>query len=274
MLTSYNRIMKEIIDFKYLDCGKDDLNNKKHSHSNCYEMLFVRSGSGTIMVKDKLFDIKSGGLYFINGMDIHCSVPEKAEEYIRSKLVIDSSYINHVAEITGAFEIIEDLFTKSGGRYVNIYDTDLIDTELLKIKSALEHNTMYTAAQITAAVFNIFILAHSDKTTHRSAISNKVSSILDFINNRIEQKITLDDISANVHIGKYYMCHLFKNTVGMTISEYILSRRISIAKKKLLYTDLPISEIALSSGFSSFAYFSKIFREYEGVTPKEFREKA
>lgn len=266
--------MKEIIDFKYLDCGKDDLNNKRHSHSNCYEMLFVRSGSGVIMVKDKLFHIKSGGLYFINGMDIHCSVPENSEEYTRSKLIIDSSYINRVAKAMGAFEMIEDLFIKSGGIYVNIYDTDLIDTELLKIKSALEYNTIYTSAQITAAVFNIFILAHSDKTSHRASISNTASAILDYINNRIEQKITLDDISASVHIGKYYMCHLFKSTVGMTISEYILSRRISIAKKKLLYTDLPISEIALSSGFSSFAYFSKIFRKYEGVTPKVFRDKA
>lgn len=264
--------MKEIIDFKYRDSGPDNLNHKKHSHSNCYEMLFVRSGSGVIMVKDKLFPIKPNGLYFINGMDIHCSSPEKSEEYTRSKLVIESAYINHIARLTGMFEVIEDLFIKSGGLYVKPCDAEAIDAQLLKIDAALSGETIYTGAQVTAALLHIFTLAHSDKSAHSPAISNQVSSILDYINNRIEQKITLDEISENVHMSKYYMCHLFKETIGMTVNEYTLSRRISIAKKKLLFTSLPISEIALSSGFSSFAYFSKIFREREGVTPKEFRK--
>ncbi len=268
----YNKAMKEIIDFKYRDIGKDDLNNKKHSHGNCYEMLFVRSGNGVIMVKDKLFHIKPGGLYFINGMDIHCSVPEVPEDYTRSKLIIDSNYINRIAEATGLSEAVEDLFIKNGGLYIKSSETEAIDAEFLKIDASLRSETMYTRAQVTAALLHIFALAHSDKSMHSQAISNNVSSVLDYINNRIEQKITLDEISANVHMSKYYMCHIFKKTIQMTVSEYILSRRISIAKKKLLYTSLPISEIALSSGFSSFAYFSKIFREHEGVTPKEFRK--
>ena len=264
--------MKEIIDFKYRDSGPDDLNNKKHSHGNCYEMLFVRAGSGVIMVKNKLFPIKPDGLYFINGMDIHCSSPENPDEYIRSKLVIESAYINHIARLSGLSEVIDDLFIKSGGLYVRPCDVEAIDAELLKMDAALSDNTIYTGAQVTSALLHILILAHSDKSAYSPAISNKVSSVLDYINHRIEQKITLDEISAHVHMSKYHMCHLFKETVGMTVNEYTLSRRISIAKKKLLFTSLPISEIALSSGFSSFAYFSKIFREHEGVTPKEFRK--
>jgi hypothetical protein len=42
--------MKEIVDFKYKEQGKDELNNKKHSHNNCYEMLQIWSGEGVVMV--------------------------------------------------------------------------------------------------------------------------------------------------------------------------------------------------------------------------------
>ena len=65
---------------------------------------------------------------------------------------------------------------------------------------------------------------------------------------------------------------LFKETTGMTITDYILSKRIAAAKKRLAYTNDPLSLIAMECGFSSFAYFSKIFKEKNGLSPRDFRK--
>lgn len=264
--------MKEIIDFKYRDSGKDDFNNRKHSHGSCYEVLFVREGSGVFMVKDRLFPICAGGLYCINGMDIHCSVPEAADKYIRSKLVIESEYVNRVAQATGSFEIIEDLFITDGGSYIETNASVDFDALFLKLRGAVDGARLYAGGQTAAALLDILTLAHKNKSTGSAVLSNQVSAILGYINNNLYQKVTLDELSGFVHMSKYHMCRVFKETTGMTILSYILSRRISGAKKKLVYTDLPISEIALSCGFSDFSYFSKMFHMYEGVTPREFRQ--
>jgi AraC-like DNA-binding protein len=266
--------MKEIVDFKYKEHGRDDLNNKKHSHNNCYEILQIWSGDGVIMMKNKLYPIKSGWVYFINGMDIHCSVPKNPDEYVRSKIVIESEYINKIANLTGSSQMIYDLFIKDGGTCIEwgLGEAAGIDEELLKINDSLNESTIYTNVTVATSLFNIFCSAHSNKNAYNAPLSNKISKVLEYINKNIERKITLDEICDHVHVSKYYLCRTFKETTHLTILDYILFRRISIAKKKLLYSDMPLSDIAISSGFCSFSYFSKMFRLCEGVTPSQFRK--
>ena len=270
------KTLKEIADFNYKAHGKDVLNNKKHSHNNCYEILQIWSGDGVVMVKNKLYPIKSGSVYFINGMDIHCSAPKNSKEYVRSKIIISSEYINKIAEHTESFEILNDLFIKSGGMCIEFgqNETAIIDELFLKIKDNLSENTIYTNVNVASAIFEIFTYAHANKNTHNHpALTNKISEVLQYINRNIDNKITLDEICNCVHTSKYYLCHIFKETTHMTIIEYILFRRLSIAKKNIIYTDKSLADIAMSSGFSSFSYFSRMFHVYEGVTPSEFRKR-
>jgi len=266
--------LKEIADFKYKEHGKDVLNNRKHSHNNCYEILQIWSGEGVVMVKNKLYPIKSGSVYFINGMDIHCSVPKNSNEYIRSKIIISSKYINKIAEFTNSFKILDALFIKSGGMCIELgqNETAIIDEAFLKIRDNLSEDTIYTSINVATAIFEILTYAHGNINTYNPALTNKISDVLQYINRNIENKITLEEICNYVHVSKYYLCHIFKETTHMTILDYILFRRLSIAKKNLIYTDKSLADIAMSSGFSSFSYFSRMFHVCEGVTPSAFRK--
>ena len=268
--------MKEIIDFKYLDKGKDKLQSQRHSHGRSYEMLFVRSGNGVVMVRDKLFSLKSGAVYFINGMETHCSVPENPDDYLRGKIIISGNFIDETAAITGCTEIISELFLKNGGTCVEPEESvaKYIDTEWVRIRNALAEASVYTKINLISAVFNIITAAHANRSSHAKALDNRVADALEYINKNIGHEIILDEICEHIHVSKYYLCHIFKKTTGMTVFEYILSRRLSIARQYLLENELSLSEIANTAGFSSFSYFSKSFRKYEGVTPREFRKKA
>jgi len=241
-------ILEEITDFKYKEHGKDILSNKEHSHNNCYEILQICSGEGVVMVKNKLYPLKSGSVYFINGMDIHCSVPKDSNEYVRNKIIISSEYVNKIAEFTKSFQILNDLFIKSGGMCIELgpNETAIIDEAFLKIRDNLSENTIYTNINVAVAIFEIFTYAHGNKNTYNPALTNKISEVLQYINRNIESKITLNEICNYVHSSKYYLCHIFKETTHMTILDYILFRRLSIAKKNLIYTDKSLSDIAMS----------------------------
>jgi AraC family transcriptional regulator len=69
----------------------------------------------------------------------------------------------------------------------------------------------------------------------------------------------------------FHFSRAFKQSMGMTATNYIAGRRIERAKRMLEETELPISEIALRSGFSSQSHFTTAFRRLAGATPKAFR---
>jgi len=86
-----------------------------------------------------------------------------------------------------------------------------------------------------------------------------------------EGRVALRVVARAVRMSYYHFSRAFKQSMGMTATNYIAERRIERAKKMLEETELPISEIALRSGFSSQSHFTTAFRRLAGATPKAFR---
>ena len=86
-----------------------------------------------------------------------------------------------------------------------------------------------------------------------------------------EGRVALRVVARAVRMSYYHFSRAFKQSMGMTATNYIAERRIERAKKMLEETELPISEIALRSGFSSQSHFTTAFHRLAGATPKAFR---
>lgn len=93
-----------------------------------------------------------------------------------------------------------------------------------------------------------------------------------YINRNIGRKLTIGDICAAFNCSKSTLMKLFKKECGVTVNEYIVSRRIAIAKELLQYTELSVGTIAEKCGFSDSLYFSKCFTSRAGVSPSAFRK--
>ncbi|MBR2562605.1 MAG: helix-turn-helix transcriptional regulator, partial [Eubacterium sp.] len=68
-----------------------------------------------------------------------------------------------------------------------------------------------------------------------------------------------------------YLSTLFKQVTGQTFKEYLNHVRIQEAQRLLTHTDYPIMEISIACGFSDQSYFTKVFRKYTGLTPRQYR---
>jgi AraC family transcriptional regulator len=86
-----------------------------------------------------------------------------------------------------------------------------------------------------------------------------------------EGRMALSVVAREVGMSYFHFSRAFKQSMGMSPSYYVVERRIERAKELLNETELPISEIALRSGFSSQSHFTTSFRRVAGVTPKDFR---
>lgn len=82
----------------------------------------------------------------------------------------------------------------------------------------------------------------------------------------------LDSILADTFYTKEHVCRVFKQTVGMTMTEYLKNRRLELAADQLVYTKKQVADISQGLGFSSISYFNRIFKQKYGYTPIQFRK--
>ena len=99
-----------------------------------------------------------------------------------------------------------------------------------------------------------------------------VSQAIRFIEDNLNKKLDLDMVAAALQYSKFHLHRMFKKTVGLTIHEYAKRRQLTEAAKLLVFSDKPIMEIALISGYESQQAFTGIFKEMYKTTPAEFRK--
>lgn len=98
-----------------------------------------------------------------------------------------------------------------------------------------------------------------------------VSQAIRFIEEHLNDKLELDRIAAALHYSKFHLHRMFTQTVGMTVHDYVQRRQLTEAAKLLVFSQKPILEIALISGYESQQAFTDIFKAMYKVTPAEFR---
>ena len=94
-----------------------------------------------------------------------------------------------------------------------------------------------------------------------------------YIFDHISQEISRDEIAAYVNLSPKYLSTIFKRETSCTLSDYIRNERIAFAKRLLKQTNLPISMISETVGYDSLSYFSTVFRQVAGCSPREYRRR-
>lgn len=84
--------------------------------------------------------------------------------------------------------------------------------------------------------------------------------------------LTLEQIAAIAGMSSKYFCYFFKEMTQKSPINYLNNYRVERAARKLLATDMPVTEIAYNCGFNDLSYFIKTFKATKGITPYKFRK--
>ena len=95
-----------------------------------------------------------------------------------------------------------------------------------------------------------------------------------FIEANYSENINLAHIAANAQLNHTTLTELMKQEMGCTAIEYLMQYRVTVAKKQLAFTEVPIKDIANMTGFKTVQHFGRIFKEHTGMTPAEYRKQA
>lgn len=108
-----------------------------------------------------------------------------------------------------------------------------------------------------------------EKYVHKTA--SVTEKIRQYIDSHYREEIKRDTLAEMVYLNTDYMSRIFKKEYGISISSYILQKRVGEAKKLLSQSDLPINTVSIYVGYSNFSYFTKMFKENTGYSPLEYR---
>ncbi|KYH05649.1 AraC family transcriptional regulator [Chryseobacterium cucumeris] len=108
----------------------------------------------------------------------------------------------------------------------------------------------------------------------KNIVKNKsrIGFVVDYIKRNLHQKLSIDSIAKLAYVSKSNFFKMFKDELGTSPNDFILQERITRAKE-LLASQTSIKETAFQTGFSDTNYFTRVFKQLEGVTPKSYQDR-
>lgn len=150
-------------------------------------------------------------------------------------------------------------FPQASGEGERLSDALAVVSEPQQVRSALQDQV--------AALFA------SPAGAAAQSVPVAIRRVREFIDACYHEEISLDRLAAEVHQSTYHLSRLFKRYTGLTVVEYLNSVRIEQAKRLLQTGKLTMKEVSLNVGFADSAYFARVFRRLEGVSPSTYRDR-
>lgn len=108
--------------------------------------------------------------------------------------------------------------------------------------------------------------------TQQNTKKTSILTVKNYLDENYTQRITLDELARHFGINKFYLTRIFKEQMGVSIMDYLLSIRITEAKNKLRFTNMSAEEIGITTGIGDIYYFSRVFKKIEGIGIREYRK--
>ncbi|OPH50581.1 hypothetical protein BC351_07985 [Paenibacillus ferrarius] len=274
-----NKLQELPIHMKYKETERNFYMNF-HSHAG-FEIYLFHEGSGYFLIEENIYPLEGNDMILISAQESHKSSP---------KLQIPStrSAIHFLPELLDA-EIRErflDVFNPSNRhRHIRLSGERLQHFDYLLARLHEEYAKLNTDDFLALRIYiNEMLLEihrivfsgseHELEPIARHTINPKIEEAVKYLSQNFTLDIPLEKLAHDLYINPYYLCHLFKKTIGLTITDFLNHTRIHHAKRLLANTNMPITEISQSVGFNSFSYFGRAFKKITGTTPRSYRNKS
>ena len=250
--------------------------NRLHYHKEL-EIICVLQGEANLLIGNTTYPVRAGDLRIINGYALHIIEPADTS-FQHISLFFDLHFFNRL------IPNIELVFFKCVpneklGGHVESYVGNLkrLYWSVLKhfhpgFSSGDRKSLLDTAAALLVELRNWFNLI--DQSMSPSDEDNdRIWLIADYIYDHYAEKLTLADVAQQVFLTPNYLSHYIKQVSGYTFQQLLGFIRSELALYYLLNSTDSISSISEKCGFSEPRYFNKYFKEFYGITPKEYRKK-
>lgn len=249
----------------------DSLHSYGPSTRNHYLFHYVIAGTGTLLANNMYgetttYSIKSGQGFMIFPKQTTTYIADKDYPWEYAWLEFDGLRVKEAVELAG-LSIDEPVYRSNA-------------KDLTK---ALEQEMLYIAQNSSLPPFHLIghLYLFLDYLT-RSSASRKllqsgklrdfyVKEAFSFIEQNFQNDISVEDIAAFCNLNRSYFGKIFRDAVGKSPQEFLISYRMAKAAELLKLTELSVGDIGNAVGYPNLLHFSRAFKNTYGISPRQWR---
>ena len=249
-----------------------------HWHDE-FEIIYVKSGFLTVSISGENYIGKPGDAFVVSPGNLHFMGSQTGNvdyftflfplKYIsfRTDDILDDKLLEPLN--SGHLIIspeIEDTVKEQCEQLVEIYG---VKKEESQSKITAQIKTKIILLQFILELWKKGFIVEND-TGGKNTVEKEMVS---YIQQNFTGKILLKEFGEQFHLSEKYISRYFKEHFHITISQYVTYLRLEHAKQLLQDTDIPVTEVAMQSGYQNVSYLIRSFKKTYGMSPLKYRNK-
>lgn len=277
-------LYKEKLESDFSITHKVTKSNEKdnfHIHDEL-EIILILSDGMKCIVGNKTYFLSKNTLLLFNNMDLHRLCMTKPGINDRYVLYFKPEYIQILS--TENTNLSECFFYRP---FPDPYIITLTKNETKNIIFLLNRLKKYynscteddygldlskriSLAEFLLQINTLYRNQHQINLINNSQNYNLIFNIINYIHKNYWDEISLDFLSKEFFINKFYLCNIFKQVTGTPLNQYLINCRLMKAKE-LLLKNKTVEDVCFDVGYNNLSHFSRAFKKYIGQSPKQFQ---
>ncbi len=252
----YSRELPVIID----TTSREHVYISPHWHGSV-EILYFDLGQWAVICDGNYFEVTGGDIFIVNSGQIHC-IERLTGEGQSFCLQINSqfpgaarAFVNHIKDVPEMHNYFRNMLEEYKNK-----------------EPGFEMAVIGSACTLLSHIQRNYPVKEHIKDIYADSRREKMGRIMEYIAANLTERITTKELSKEFFVTESYMCQFFKSQTGQSVTEYINRLRIEKAMSFLKNTEMSITEIAMHTGFTDSCYFTRVFKKYTGLSPREYRK--
>ena len=246
-----------------------------HKH-DAYEIYLFISGNLRLYIENSCYELSPGDMAIINPDELHAVVANKNTTYERVGINIKQSVFDNLNTFNTNLLTCFHSHPHAMNNIIHLTENEmtsfveLCDSLLEAQKSdAYGNDLLCYSYLIQLLVMTNTLYKNADSFNYKNLMPQIVIDTMKYIDENLTNEICLDDLSDKFGFNGNYLSSLFKKNTGLTLRNYIVEKRITLAKK-LLSQGASVSTACYNSGFNDYSNFIRTFKKSTGVSPGKY----
>ncbi|MCQ2080650.1 MAG: AraC family transcriptional regulator [Lachnospiraceae bacterium] len=250
-----------------------------HTH-DYYEFYFFIGGDVTMSIGNKHFNLTPGELVLIPpGVPHYAIINDENKYYQRFVFWISKEYCNQLIKTSQNYGYIMQAATINK-HYIFHFDTfqfNAIQAKIFGLIQEMQQDRFGKNAKLRLCVCDLILdlnrmayeYEHPRKSSKDTSLYEKLVTYID--SHITDHDLSLESIAGNFYLNKYHISHAFKDSLGISLHQYIIKQRLDLFKDYACNND-NLAEVAITCGFSDYSNFYKAFKKEYGISPTEYKK--
>lgn len=250
----------------------------EYHHHDFSKIVILIDGDLTYYIEGKAYILKPWDILFVNKNEIHKPVVNPNKYYERIVIWLNPDFMAKYAQ--GNNNLLKCFEVAIKNNYnllrLNMKSIDIIKNLIQDIQNCNNSNEFGSEilkeslfVQLMVLMNRLFLNSDKNRDIEDIQYDKTIEGVLNYINSNLENDLSIDTIASEFFISKYYLMRKFKNQIGSSIHNYVVQKRLILARS-LISDGLSMSSVCSRCGFNDYSSFVRAFKKVYGVSPSNY----